>query len=106
MFSRSADHEQDWQPYPVDPYSAMCDDHTTYIHTMTYCRESAGAGTVVLKAVPVTGAAKMKIRWYRDVIVVHVITVSLGCPTELVKQFPYKIGRIPKELNSETVLFP
>ena len=24
----SADHEQDWQPYPVDPYSAMCDDHT------------------------------------------------------------------------------
>ena len=25
---RSADHEQDWQPYPVDPYSAICDDHT------------------------------------------------------------------------------
>ena len=25
------DHEQDWQPYPVDPYSAICDDHT-YIH--------------------------------------------------------------------------
>ena len=30
-FPCSADHEQDWQPYPVDPYSAMCDDHT-YIH--------------------------------------------------------------------------
>ena len=28
----SADHEQDWQPYPVDPYSAICDDHTC-IHT-------------------------------------------------------------------------
>ena len=27
-----ADHEQDWQPYSVDPYSAICDDHT-YIHT-------------------------------------------------------------------------
>ena len=27
-----ADHEQDWQPYPVDPYSAIYDDHT-YIHT-------------------------------------------------------------------------
>ena len=26
----SADHEQDWQPYPVDPYSAICDDHTYY----------------------------------------------------------------------------
>ena len=33
-FSCSADHEQDWQPYPVDPYSAIIiyDDHT-YIHT-------------------------------------------------------------------------
>ena len=30
-FPCSADHEQDWQPYPVDPYSATCDDHT-YIH--------------------------------------------------------------------------
>ena len=23
-FSCSIDHEQDWQPYPVDPYSAIC----------------------------------------------------------------------------------
>ena len=30
-FPCSADHEQDWQPYPVDPYSVICDDHT-YIH--------------------------------------------------------------------------
>ena len=28
----SAHHERDWQPYPVDPYSDICDDHT-YIHT-------------------------------------------------------------------------
>ena len=27
-FPCSADDEQDWQPYPVDPYSAICDDHT------------------------------------------------------------------------------
>ena len=33
-FLCSADHEQDWQPYPVDPYSAICDD-PTYIHTYT-----------------------------------------------------------------------
>ena len=26
-FTCSTDHEQGWQPYPVDPYSAMCDDH-------------------------------------------------------------------------------
>ena len=35
-FPCSADYEQDWQPYPVDPYSAICDDDTyihTYIHT-------------------------------------------------------------------------
>ena len=31
-FPCSADHEQDWQPYAVEPYSGyMCDD--TYIHT-------------------------------------------------------------------------
>ena len=27
-FPCSADHEQDWQPHPVDPYSAICDDQT------------------------------------------------------------------------------
>ena len=27
-FPCSADHEQDWQPYPVDPFYAICDDHT------------------------------------------------------------------------------
>ena len=35
-FPCSADHEQDWQPYPVDPYSTIYDDHKyihTYIHT-------------------------------------------------------------------------
>ena len=38
-FPCSADHEQDWQPYPVDPYSAILyvmTIHTgTYIHTYT-----------------------------------------------------------------------
>ena len=36
----AADHEQDWQPYPVDPYSAICDDHT-YIHTYIHPRINA-----------------------------------------------------------------
>ena len=27
-FPCSAGHEQDWKPYPVDPYSDICDDHT------------------------------------------------------------------------------
>ena len=29
-FPCSVDHEQDWQPYPVDTYSAICHDHTSY----------------------------------------------------------------------------
>ena len=32
IFPCSADHEQDWQPFLVDPSSAICNDHT-YIHT-------------------------------------------------------------------------
>ena len=39
-FPCSAEHEQDWQPYPVDPYSAICDDHT-YIHTYTQAESGA-----------------------------------------------------------------
>ena len=38
----SAHHEQDWQPYPVDPYSTICDDHT-YIHT--WIGTGTGTGT-------------------------------------------------------------
>ena len=42
-FSCSADHEQDWQPYPVDPYSCyMCDD--TYIHTFSHSKCTSGFG--------------------------------------------------------------
>ena len=33
-FPRSTDHEQEWQPYPVDVYFAICDDHT-YIHSLS-----------------------------------------------------------------------
>ena len=32
-FPCSADHEQDWQTYPVDTHSAIRSDHT-YIHTL------------------------------------------------------------------------
>ena len=37
-FRCSADHEQDWQPYPVDPYSAICDDHTYINHGCQFFR--------------------------------------------------------------------
>ena len=47
-FPCSADHEQDWQPYPVDPYSAICDDHT-YIHTYRYIHRAACLFPVILR---------------------------------------------------------
>ena len=31
-FLCSADHEQDWELYSVDAYSAVCDDHTYIIY--------------------------------------------------------------------------
>ena len=43
-FPCSADHEQDWQPYPVDPYSAICDDRT-YIHTYIHSERKGGVGS-------------------------------------------------------------
>ena len=53
-FPCSADHEQDWQPYPVDPYSAICDDHT-YIHTYIHNRRKATqyfSSTFLLRCMP------------------------------------------------------
>ena len=38
IFSCSANHVQDWQPYPVDPYSCYMCDHTC-IHTPRQARK-------------------------------------------------------------------
>ena len=46
-FPCSADHEQDWQPYPADPYSAICDDHT-YVHTYLCCKRFATVGEIFI----------------------------------------------------------
>ena len=52
-FPYSTDHEQDWQPYPVDPFSAICDDQTyipgtvgmhgigVYVNVSSMCRDNA-----------------------------------------------------------------
>ena len=49
-FPCSADHEQDWQPYPFDPYSAICDDHT-YIHTYLEVYWPCTGGLPAVKAI-------------------------------------------------------
>ena len=41
--SCSADHERGWQPYPVDPYSVMCDDHTYIERLAMDVREPPGS---------------------------------------------------------------
>ena len=35
-FPCSADHEQDWQPYPVDPYSCYMRDNTYILIHLLY----------------------------------------------------------------------
>ena len=37
-FPCSADHDKHWQPYTIDPYSAICDDHT-YIYPYIHCMD-------------------------------------------------------------------
>ena len=56
-FPYSADHEQDWQPYPVDPYSCHMCDHTSLLNIVLYkaCRRMGTLGTLGLGAdVPVS----------------------------------------------------
>ena len=55
-FPCSADHEQDWQPCPVDPYSCYMCDHT-YIHGSTgygcqSCSWSAEQGNIFFHLSP------------------------------------------------------
>ena len=45
-FPCSADHEQDWQPHPVDPYSCYMCDHT-YIHIYVKLRNSPSCNNLV-----------------------------------------------------------
>ena len=44
-FPCSADHKQDWQPYTVDPYSALSGDYDgTYILVILYILYGTGGG--------------------------------------------------------------
>ena len=47
-FPSPADHEQGWQSYPVDLYSAKSDDHT-YIPLFIYIYSSTVANVVLLR---------------------------------------------------------
>ena len=71
-FLCSADHEQDWQPYPVDPYSAICDDHI-YLHT--YIHTGATDGTLEQNST-------------EDLVGFPVDTVMLGENTHLANKIP------------------
>ena len=62
-FPCSADHEQDWQPYPVDPYSAICDDHT-YIHTYIQW----GLRFKKAESKRIAGLREVKIAWHTPLL--------------------------------------
>ena len=49
-FPCSADHEQDWQPYPVDPYCYICDDHTYIYDNLVSKKEAGGEHNKVFRA--------------------------------------------------------
>ena len=49
VFPCSADHGQDWQPHPVDPYSCYLCDHT-YIAMEGHTRKSTSAVSLGLSS--------------------------------------------------------
>ena len=61
-FSCSADHEQDGQPYPVDPYSCDMCDHIyihTQTHTHTYIHEHTERDLVQTYWLPLTEVSRV-----------------------------------------------
>ena len=62
-FPCSADHKQDWQPYPVDPYSAMCDDHT-YIYAKRPDVALYTVGPLFLLPIPSSPHCPLKVSEY------------------------------------------
>ena len=56
-FPCSADHEQDWQPYPVDPYPCYMCDHTYMFRWAFPC-------TCCNYTYPLVGALKMSLLYF------------------------------------------
>ena len=95
-FPCSADHEQDWQPYPVDPYPCdMCDYIYTYIMVTTPYSNQQGS------------RSRQNPRWVqnhpRSSGTIRVKTISLGsnyslhslegCPYFIFQNLNYKLQR-------------
>ena len=51
-FPCSADREQDWQPCPVDPYSAIRDNHTDILPRVHSHRASSPQGSFQQSVLP------------------------------------------------------
>ena len=78
-FLCSADHEEDWQPYLVDPYSAICDDHT-YIHTRELSVETPRCSTLDRFNAPEGGGFRVEIE-------THVTLEPLFCTRVMFNNF-------------------
>ena len=80
IFSRSADHRQDWQPYAVDLYSAICDDHTCIrIYCSVYPQLPPVIGTLWGSCGHASGISFPRLLWF-GVCASHATPCSVpGC---------------------------
>ena len=59
-----ADHEQDWQPYPVDPYSSKCDGLSRQVRLSSLTSTSSSISTNIRRYfqhahfIPIVGVGK------------------------------------------------
>ena len=100
-FLCSADYEQDWQPYPVDQYSAIFGGrrYIIYIiHTHTYCRVTNIARRVWINRARLPRL--LVVRWTRKMN----ISLSAFAPQNLVSRdgFGSPVPRQPAHLHTET----
>ena len=106
-FSCSADHEQDWQPYPVDPYSAICDDHT-YTHAIcnlinthtqnTYKSNNIASVLVYLHGNYRYASVQFNGRFLRYIVLYCIILLTL-CPTKRFSPYSLEPMFLPKRFE-------
>ena len=66
-FSCSADHELDWQPYPVDPYFCYMCDHTYILYLVLEKQQRVGTRRrVAQKLGPPAGAILSQTQVFGD----------------------------------------
>ena len=94
-FPCSADHNQDWQPYLIDPYCAICDDRT-YIHTyIPGSRRRSATGAALAGVLGVLARAVLA----PPAVVTGVFTIIFTTVLAATSIFPTLCHRLSKSLR-------